>query len=241
MGTGEFTANYALTSSDGVHWTTQLLDGNSWWDSICYGNGGFLAVAYQSFTNSDEVISAQTVTYVEPILPLALQEAFNLPGAVGAQLDILGKYLGGQRINYLLDGTSYIFNDTEFTEYLQLLAARNGLSSDLGNIETFFHDYFIEGGNQVLLVYDFACMNMSFVYLAAQGAYPVLEAFITGGNLPKPTAVGASFIYNPTNTGFFAFRTYAQVAQPNTTGFSTYTGLPVGTFLTYSYSRDNWV
>jgi hypothetical protein len=172
---------------------------------------------------------------VEPVLPLALQNAFNLPGAVGAQLDILAKYLGGQRTNQLLDGTYYTLNDTQFTEYLLILAARNGLASDLGDVQAFLTEYFTVGGAQVLLVHDYANMQMSFTYTAAGGAYPVLEAFIMLGNLPKPMGVGASFIHNPTVKNFFAFRTYTQAAQPNTVGFNFYTAPQVGTFVSYAY------
>jgi hypothetical protein len=170
----------------------------------------------------------------EPILPLALQEAFNLPGAAGTQLENVGTYVGGARTNNLLNGTAYTLSDAQFTEYLQLLALRNSLPSDLGDIETFLYDNFTVEGTQVLSMFDFADMHVSFTYTALRGTYPIFEAFITRGNLPKPMGVGGSFIYNPTSLTFFAFRTYNQAAQPNTTGFNTYSGSQQGTYLQYA-------
>ena len=170
-----------------------------------------------------------------PILPLALQGAFNFPGAVGVQLDTLAKYFGGQRTNLLLNGESYTFDDAEFTTYLQLLALRNNLPSDLGTVESFLYDYFTVGATQILSVYDFADMHLSFVYAALLGTYPIFEVFIATKNLPKPMGVGAGMIYNPTGKSFFAYRTYKQTSQPGTSGFNFYAESQTGTFLQYSY------
>jgi hypothetical protein len=177
-------------------------------------------------------------SFIEPILPLAVQQAFNFPGAVGVQLDTLAKYLGGERTNSLLNGVPYTFNDADFTTYLQLLAIRNNMPSDLGDIEQFLYDNFTISGDQILSVTDFADMHMGFTYTALIGTYPIFEAFITSGDLPKPMGVGASLIYNPQKKNFFAFRSYEWVAQAGTVGFNYYSGPQDGTFLGYSYGVE---
>jgi hypothetical protein len=46
---GKFVAvgkpNYAAYSDDGIHWTTQASLKNEDWESVCYGNGKFVAIA----------------------------------------------------------------------------------------------------------------------------------------------------------------------------------------------------
>jgi hypothetical protein len=165
----------------------------------------------------------------EPILPLALQDAFTLGTAVGVQLDTLAEYIGAVRTNLQLNGLLLTMTDVQFTDYLTVVAARNNLGSDMGSIESFFNQYF----PGEFSVYDFETMNMSFVYYEALGADPVAEAFIMAGYLPVPMAVGATFIFNPNNYLFFAYRTYNAVAQPKTTGFNFYSGSQVGKFSSY--------
>lgn len=176
-----------------------------------------------------------SLEYNDPILPLALQEAFNFPGATGIQLNIIAKYLGGKRTNKLLDGTNYTMGDDEFTTYLQLLAVRNGLSSDLGTIQDFLHEYFVDGGNDVLILYDHKNMSIGYLYLATPGTYPFFESFITSGHLPKPMAVGSTLISTLGTLNFFAFRNYYDVAPVGTTGYNFYVDPQIGTFVTYSY------
>ena len=167
----------------------------------------------------------------EPILPLALQDAFNFGTAVGKQLDILAEYIGGLRTNLQLDGTFYTLTDQQFTAYLQIVAVRNTLGSDMGSIDGFLNQYF----PGEFSVYDSENMHMSFIYHPVFGTDPIAESFIMAGYLPVPMAVGVTFIPNPLTFQFFAFRTYVSVAQPSTSGYNLYGAPQTGTFFLYAY------
>jgi hypothetical protein len=164
------------------------------------------------------------------ILPLTLQDAFTFGTAVGVQLDILAEYIGGLRTNLQLDNTFLTLTDQQFTTYLQALAARNNLGSNMQTIEAFFNQYF----PGEFSIYDFESMQMSFIYSPAFGADPIAESFIMSGHLPVPMAVGATFIHNPTASAFFAYRTYNAVAQPGTSGYNRYSDPQVGRLLRYT-------
>jgi hypothetical protein len=182
------------------------------------------------FDNEGDPLYSTVTT--EPTLPLALQDAFNFGSAVGVQLDTLATYIGGLRTNLQLDGTYLALTDLQFTLYLQALAARNNMGSDMGSIEAFLGQYF----PGVFAVYDFEDMHMSFIYYPVASANPAAEAFITAGHLPVPMTVGATLVFNPNNDLFFAFSTYNDAAQPGTSGYNFYGSSQVGEFLTYTDS-----
>lgn len=178
--------------------------------------------------NEGDAVYSDVTT--EPILPLALQDAFTLSTAVGVQLNVLAEYIGGLRTNLQLNGTYLTFTDEQFSSYLSALAARNNLASDMGSISVFFSKYFPDEFS----VYDLENMHMTFIYHLNPGDDPVAEAFITSGHLPVPMAVGATLIINPVAFAFFAFRTYNAVAQPDTTGYNFYIDTQVGKTLSYT-------
>jgi hypothetical protein len=167
-------------------------------------------------TNGDIVVDGP----ITDLLPLALQQAFNLDTAVGVQLDILAKYANASRTGYLLDGTVVTLNDDDFRDFLKIVMSRNVMRSDLSTIDAFMNRFF----PGVMQVFDYGYMHMSFVYLVAKGTNLFSEMFIMAGLLPAPLAVGKALLYNPNGSTFFGFGTYKTPSSGWGTGLNTYTG-----------------
>lgn len=159
----------------------------------------------------------------DEILPLAIQNGFNLiPGtttAVGAQLDILGKYAGVLRT---APGFSQVITltDPDFLSLIRVATAVNSLGSSLSDIQEFIYTFF----RDQLLVFDYTNMHMSYLVDSSLGSQDVLQLFITQGLLPKPMGVLLSIIYGPNIANLFSFRTYDLPA---------FTGKPFNTYADY--------
>lgn len=151
-------------------------------------------------------------------LPLQVQNAFTIgdtviagtdyPGAVGVQLDILGKYAGVVRSGYDLAGNPLTLNDMDFTTLIRLAIVTNNSGSSLADIQNLLHNNF---ANE-MFVFDGANMQMSYLITSSIGSQALVELFITEGLLPKPMGVQlASVIYVPT-VSLFGFQTYDDVS-----------------------------
>ena len=162
-----------------------------------------------------------SVTATDITLPLALQNAFNLIGpspAIGAQLDILGKYAGITRSGYDFNGNAITLDDADFLSLIQMAIIRNNAGSSLATIQALLNQFF----PGEILVFDYANMSMSYLVSSSLGSQNLVQLFVTEGLLPKPMGVQIStVIYAPIITTFFGFRTYSLPAH-NSTPFNTY-------------------
>ncbi len=166
------------------------------------------------------------VTETDVILPLAVQDAFNLNApnlAQGVQLDTLGKYVGVTR-----SGNGFVapitLDDSDFTSLIRMAIARNNAGSSLADIQQIMFQNF---GNAIT-VYDLKNMHMDFFISSTVGSQDLIQLFITEGLLPIPMAVGALIIYFPVIDSFFSFRTYEAPA---------FSGTP---FNSYSDYQTDW-
>ncbi len=169
-----------------------------------------------STLNVDDPVLAET----DLILPLAVQNGFNLTGseiAVGAQLDVLGKYAGVSRSG--LGFTQNItLDDDDFLSLIQMAIAKNSAGSSLYEIQALMHQFFPDQ----ILIFDYQNMRMSYLISTAVGSQDLIQLFVTEGLLPAPMAVQvALIIYAPIITDFFGFRTYDAAAY-NSSPFNTY-------------------
>lgn len=160
-------------------------------------------------------------------LPLAVQNGFVIgnstiagvtyPGAVGAQLDVLGKYAGVTRTGRSFSGSPITLDDADFTTLIKLASITNVAGSSLATIQDLLHTYF---PNQIF-VYDSADMQMSYLITSTVGDQELVELFITEGLLPKPMGVElASVVYIP-NLSLFGYQSYDSAA-PNWDITTTY-------------------
>ena len=161
-------------------------------------------------------------------LPLAVQNAFNLTGpspAVGAQLDILGKYAGVTRTGYGFNGSPITLDDADFLTLIQMAIAKNNAGSSLSVIQALIHQFF----PGEMLVFDYANMQMSYLVNSSIGSANLVQPFfVTEGLLPKPMTVQlAVVIYAPIINAFFGFRTY-DLPATNSSPFNTYDSYNMG-------------
>lgn len=155
--------------------------------------------------------STITIAETDVILPLAVQNAFNLLGsniAAGVQLNVLGKYVGVSRTGMGFT-TNITLDDADYLTLIQMAIIKNQSGSSLAQIQSFINQYF----GQEMLVYDLRTMKMNYFISEVIGPEPLVQMFIAQGLLPKPMGVGISVFYPATKV--FSFRT----VQNETTGW----------------------
>ncbi len=146
---------------------------------------------------------------IDEIIPLAVQNAFNLNGdntAVGVQLDTLGKYAGVSRSGSGFS-TSITLSDNDYFVLVKLAIAKNSAGSSLSDIQTLINTFF----GTSIQVFDYQNMMMSYFIDALVGSTDLVQLVITDGLLPRPMGVGLTVFYPASLV--FSFRT-VQNASP---------------------------
>lgn len=162
------------------------------------------------FSNNLTPITSITITETDLILPLAVQDAFNLDTAVGVQLDILGKYTGAKR--EVITKTRTIFlNDDDFRVLIKFSIARNNAGTSLANAENIFNQFF--PGD--FIITDYKTMYVSFIFGSSIGSKDVFLAIIAEGLLPVPMGVGYTAIVPPVIDQFFGYSDYDEDGEPH--------------------------
>lgn len=193
-----------------------------------------LILQYKGKPKATGTVQAMVDTVVSGQLPQAIQNAYNLDTAVGAQLDVLGKYAGVTR-----DGSSFsgpmVLDDEDYRKIIKLKIIKNNSGSSLSDIQDLLALYF-EGQ---IKVFDYKDMSMSYYVSAAFGSQQLVEFFINKGLLPVPMAVGlGSTVYHP-DLKFFSFSTYKE-GIPAEYPFNEYTDQhDEWPWLTYSYAINS--
>lgn len=169
---------------------------------------GLLILQYVGKPKAYATIQTLVTPVIMDQLPTQVMNAYNLTGsdvAVGAQLDVLGKYQGVTRSGTGLAGDHITLTDADFLQLIRMAIIRNTSGSSLQDIQALLHQFFPDQ----ILVFDYANMQMSYLVSSTLGSIDLIQLFITEGLLPKPMGVGlASVIYVPVITEFFGFRTY---------------------------------
>jgi hypothetical protein len=162
-----------------------------------------------------------TVTATDVILPLALQNAFNLTGsstASGVQLNTLGKYAGVTRTGTGFNGVTITLSDADFLSLIQVAILRNSSGSSLSTIQALLAQFF----PGEIYVFDYQNMQMSYLINSSIGSFNLAQLLVTENLLPKPMGVSLALtIYSPSINLFFGFRTYILPAY-NNTPFNSY-------------------
>ena len=179
----------------------------------------FLSVSNNSIVDAG---SNSLIPYLNEIgnqLPFDIQNGFNLIGpdfAVGAQLDILGKYVGVKRSG-LGFTDNIVLDDANFLKLINMAIVLNNASSSLATVQLFLNQYF----PGEIYVFDYENMYISYLIDSNTIDEDLIELFVTQGLLPKPMGVGLSVVAAPIIDKFFAFRTAFAPAWPKTTGIQT--------------------
>lgn len=180
---------------------------------------GLLILQYRQEPRARATIAAQVAPIIMNQLPLAAQDAFNVDTAIGAQLDVLGKYAGVTRNGFGFTGPVTL-NDDDFRTLIRLAIISNSNGSSLSQIQDLLHRFF---PNEIF-VFDFANMHMGYMLDPSIGSQDFISLFIREGLLPKPMGVTlASVIYVPDiGKKYFGFRTYS-LANDKASPFNSYT------------------
>lgn len=167
-----------------------------------------LILQYKDKPRARDTIRELVGQLIADELPLQLQDAWNLDNATGAQLNVLGKYIGVTRFVYDFSGPVTL-SDADFRTLIRIKIIQNNGGSSLADIQDLLFTYF----SGAIFVYDYQDMTMSYVFGAAIGSQQLAEVFVVGGFLPKPMGVGLrATIYNPNDLIFFGMRTYLSPA-----------------------------
>lgn len=223
---GTFVLNYGLLATAAINWNDsvgtiqgkiQALTGLSSVTVTGSIASALLVITFTGVTPPAAVLTASanslgvtiTIAETDVTLPVAVQNAFNLIGpnpAVGAQLDILGKYAGVTRTGAGFEGQPITLGDADFLQLINMAILKNNAGSSLATIQQLLNQAF--PGD--VLVFDYQNMQMSYLFSTAIGSQELVQLFITEGLLPAPMAVAvAAVIYAPIINTFFGFRTYA--------------------------------
>lgn len=180
-----------------------------------------LEVTYNDTYGPGFVDIKMAIAEVDPILPLAIQDAFNiLPGsknAIGVQLDILGKYAGVTR-NGRGFSTFLTLDDDDFRLLIRAAIATNSLGSSFYEIQQFLYDYF----PGQIFAYDYGNMRLGYFIAPGTISSDLLQTFIGQRLLPKPMGVSIyPIIYSITDELLFGFDSYERV-NPFASPFNSY-------------------
>lgn len=163
-----------------------------------------LIIQYRDKDKARGTVAALAEQVVSDQITTQVQDAFNLETAVGAQLDILGKYIGISR-NVADSLGPVVLDDSDYRTMLKLKILTNNSGSSLYDIQKLLMEYF--GGD--LVVFDYLNMRIGYFFNSALGSAQLAEIFVKAGLLPKPMGVQlSSVVYGPGTDNYFSFRTY---------------------------------
>lgn len=162
-----------------------------------------------------------SVDETDVTMPIAVQNAFNLnaalgPVAIGAQLDVLAKYVGVVREAFGITGFITL-DDADFLKLMQIAIIKNFLDSDLSDIVDLLVEFFPD----TIYVFDHEDMRLSYLIDSNGADQDLVQMFVAQGLLPKPMAVGLAVIYHDGVLNFFGFGNYEYTAVANEP-FNTY-------------------
>lgn len=156
---------------------------------------------------------------IEPIIPLAIAQAFDIDTAIGNQLLIIGKYVGVNNVGQDFSGFVNLTDD-QLRQLIKIVAVRNILKGSTLAINNFIFEFF----SGTLEVFDDLSMHMTYYYSQPNGGNIVAEVFIKLGILPKPLGVGMTLIN-------FGFDYFGFLEDPNADTFGDLNDPTVGGFM----------
>lgn len=170
----------------------------------------------------------------------AMQDVINgydLETAVGHQLDVLGKYIFGDKNlgesrYFQKAGVQAVLSDDDYRKVLVLKTLLN--SSDLTNFDV--DEFLYENFGKTIRADSPNDMTMTF-YITPD-VEDVFLALSYHHSIPRPAGVSFSYVISASSVSTFGFCTYSELPNPSTyirTGFRTYDDLDKeGDVLNYS-------
>lgn len=176
--------------------------------STYYAN--LLILQYIGKPKAFAMVKAVVTPLIMDQLPVDVQNSFDLSSAVGAQLDVVGKYVGVSRSANTLTGPVTL-TDNDFRTLIKMVIIKNNSGSSLATIQTLLAASF----PGQIFISDNQTMAINYVIVESLGTADLLEILTTGGYLPAPMGVSTSVTLVPEHVNpFFGYRTYT---APDTT------------------------
>lgn len=177
-----------------------------------------LIIQYRSKTKARGHIEAMVSPFLCDLLPLAVRDGFDLNVCTGVQLDVIGKYVGADRIITGPNSLKVSLNDDDYRVLIKLAIVKNNSTSSLYEIQTLLNKFF----GKLILATDNATMQINYFINSDIGSSDLQYAIVYGNLLPKPMGVQTSCIVVPPFTSnYFGFRTYI-TAGTNIAPFNSY-------------------
>lgn len=189
-----------------------------------------LIMQYHNKPKAQETIKSSTATIPSQLI-LDIINGYNIETAVGAQLDLLGEYVGVDRY-YSNNGDMEALSDEDYRILVKLKAISNTSNLSHKELEAALYDFF---GNTIRMD---STGNMEMTYFVPKNKTPIIQAAIQKEVLPRPMGVMCSYIIEY-DKKFFGFCTYDNQFVVYKTGFRTYSDpSKVGEVLTYDKRVD---
>ncbi len=173
----------------------------------------------QYFQKTKAYVTIDTI--VRPVvmdqLPLTVQDGFDIETAVGAQLDIIAKYVGVNRNGFGFNRAPITLSDSDFRSLIRMGIIRNMAGSSLATIQEFLFMFF----PGQLFVFDYANMQMSYLMSSAIGSQDLAAMMVSQDLLPKPMGVQLSVVVYIPTLELFGMNNYLQTIA-NIFPFNTY-------------------
>lgn len=172
-----------------------------------------LILQYHNKPKAKATIEATTSLLPDGIIQDVIN-GFDINTAVGAQLDILGEYIGLDR-SYIKDGVVSTLNDEDYRLLLKLKIVCNTSDYSHKSIDESLYEVF---GNSIRMD---SIGNMGMTYFIPASAADVIEAALQKEVLPKPMGVDLNYVIEY-DQKFFAFCSYQNQTAVYKTGFRDY-------------------
>lgn len=186
-------------------------------DELATYYANLLILQYLQKPKAFATVKAQATPVIMDQIPVAVQNAFTVEGAVGVQLDVIGKYVGATRYGNTLSGP-VVLSDSDFRQLIKLLIIKNNSGSSLATIQNLLAANF----PGQIFVSDNQAMGLNYVLVESLGTSELLQVIVTGGYLPVPMGVQTSVVIVPSHDNpFFGFRTYL-APDPSVAPFNNY-------------------
>lgn len=178
---------------------------------------GLLIIQYKAKAKAAAMLKGFAQVLLADQLVLAIKIAYSVDNAVGPQLDVIGKYAGVSRLVRTFT-TQVELNDDDYRILIKIKIALNYGGASLKDVDDVLH----AGLADILRVYDYENMHISYSLDADAGSLDLAQAMVREGFLPRPMGVQiGSLTYLPSGTKLFGFRRSNRPKGLRTVGFDT--------------------
>lgn len=181
-----------------------------------------LIIQYHSLPRARGHIEAIVDAAMIYDLVVAVGNAYDIDTAVGVQLDVLGAYIGVDRL-----ATGTPMSDADYRIVLSITIGKNNGNASLSSIDEIADAVFAIP----YLLFD--TLDMALWYVFEDADKSAVEDAEALGLFPKPAAVSLSIAYTPDTDSIFGYGDYDGSVASYIKGYDTYTVQTSGGWIQY--------